>query len=256
MRIRFIDKRKYFALFSSFCLVGQVFSLNFQAPWQNIKPNKDTEIYVYEDFSKKINWHIRSNTIGIEVGFIERYPIFLRPRTTYDKVRALHDSIDKKYIKASSKFFFRTTFKPEKFSSEVQVDFTRPGRDTITLVKNLKKKRINGRAVSIAIWVFGYQKKHTLWGLFRDQMGRKQEYKISNLDFKGWGRIEKRVPYYLMKRNPRNSNHFDFDFYGLKVKSSHSETRGLFIFQFCRVMVLVDHQANQQMGYQIKDNWK
>ena len=226
--------------------------------WRGITPSKIYDIMLLEDFENKVSWYIKTRqSINAYGRFIKKEPLYPDSKNSYLKQTDQLFSTDDRLLRESAGLHQRNQPDPAKFSFEVQAFFNQPGHDSLELrPRRGKPHRIKGRPRSVAMWVYGVNKKHTLFALFSNHTQKVYPVKISRLDFVGWERLEVVIPPHIQRRNPAYSNQFDFQFVGLKVVSNARETPGLFLFNFDNVMVLVDREEEVYPGSKISDKWK
>ena len=229
--------------------------------WRGLKPSKTFDFMVLEDFEQKIPWQIKTKQAIQAYGrFVKKEPIFPAARSPYKKEINAFFNAELDHVRKSAALHNRPPIKDPTYSYEVQCFFSNPGRDVLDIAPPLRvgerlPPTISGRPRAFAIWVFGVNKKHSLYAIFSNVTGKRYRVLVSQLNFYGWERLEVTLPPYIQRRNPRNSNRFDFKFHGLRIASHASAEPGLFLFNFDMVVVMIDRSFSRYAGSQIKDNW-
>ena len=222
-------------------------------------PTSNLDFILIEDFEDKVKWRIKTRQGMQSYGkLIYREPLFPNARTNSQK--ELHDLFlnDLKFLRESADIQKRAKVVDQKYAYEVKCFFFNPGLDFLDIEPSIERQKeaLPGQPRLIALWVYGYNKRHTLHAVFSNSSNHKVSVPMGRLDFFGWERIEVQVPAIIQKRNPKNANRFDFTFHGFRVKSQRNEEPGMFLFTFDAVMILSDKGAEEYPGALIKDKWR
>jgi len=233
-------------------------SANEDVLWKNLRPSKDIEMLVLDDFEERVRWSL-ANSLAIEssLRFVDNSPLENDLRSYPDKKRQALYNREIEALADSAKIHGRVFSKSQRSSQELIVFFSNPGNDYQAIEIPQKDRRfITGRPVAISVWVFGKNKRHVLYALFSNQVAQKIPVKIGDLNFQGWKRLEVAVPITVSHRNRLNHKVLEFRFDGFKVVSHPNETVGSFSFLHDLVCVLVDTRGAAYAGSKIEDHWE
>ena len=230
--------------------------------WPFIKPDRNHEIYLLEDFEMNLPWLIKPARAE---RYIHRF-VFMNPMTANKKplrvqaqagigdMQEAYQS-DLRKLEASSGIHDRSKVSEQNYSYELRCIFESPGDDFVVLYPNpnsTRNFRLKGIPRLFALWVKGNKKKHKLYALFSDHKNIDIPVYMGDLNFSGWQRLEQLIPSHLVKRNFHRDKQYEITFKGLKIQSHNAEPPGLFITVIDLLMLFSDHAPNQYPGHQMR----
>ncbi|MES0490262.1 MAG: flagellar filament outer layer protein FlaA [Leptospirales bacterium] len=245
-------------LLTFLCFVPCVFSIALAqggAIWRGMAIDKQLDVIVIDDFEERVAWKIPyKKAIEDHTRFVERSPIEKGYRE--EGANRILFASDFEYASKMANLHARLPLAKSRFALELLTYFSKPGKQfTVIEVPEEIHTYVRGRPVAFSIWIFGNDKRHTLYAILENDRGQTFEIEISDLNFKGWLRIEKQVPDYVLKKIKKRSGEYKFRFKGLKLQSHKNEAVGFYSLVVDFIGVLIELEPHRYPGYKMEDKW-
>ena len=151
---------------------------------------------------------------------------------------------DADYAIQSASNFLRADLADQEKSLVASLFISHPGHESM-LLGPIDPVFLPGHCKAISVWIKGVGKKHTLSAVFLLPDGKNYELEMGKLDFKGWGRLESKIPVHLQSRDPNNLKRYSMKFVGFKLTTWFREEPGLTQLTLNLPIVLADRSEER-----------
>lgn len=132
--------------------------------------------------------------------------------------------------------------------------FQDPGKEQF-FIRPVKPIRLPAQPVRISFWVHSNRYLHTLSVVLKNANGLEVRVPAGRLDFKGWRRIELKLPAEMYERGRRLERRYSSELSGILIESSPHESAGSAALSIDQMILLSDYADFRYPGAEIQDTW-
>lgn len=233
--------------------------------WKGIRPSKQFHFYMLEDFESGSLWKVQTVNDSAVVRLIDQQPVSQMPQTKEAMTWRDHFYTDLFYATQSAQIDKRPLPATPRYALETMVRVQNPGEENYRLLppspKSIRYQKkvfapIHSRPLHLALWVKGFDRKQSIYALFRLASGKTQRVLLGALDFSGWRRLSTILPYHITNFQKGRDRLPWFWFVGFEITTDKSEAAGFFINIIDQVVIVTDDYFTNYPGYEIKDDWQ